>query len=176
MSARIDPRRTGLASRLDQIPIAISTRKSAGRSRFARRAQNAMRSSVLVRPHSVSSSEVIRYPDRTKNVSTPRKPPLKPLAPKWNAMTPPTATARSPSSAGLWPKVVGSPASEGARVPVARTSGGILSSNLPGDPVDQAVGGGDHGVGATDEEVARAGDDLDRGRLPGCDDCRHLVR
>ncbi len=84
-----------------QIAMAMSTTNRAGRSRRARRAQNAANLIPDDRPHSVRSSEVIRYPERTKKVSTPRNPPGICPVPKWNAMTDRTATARNPSRAGL---------------------------------------------------------------------------
>ena len=43
------------------------------------------------------SSDVIKYPEITKNTSTPTKPPPNPGTPKWNNNTATTATARSPS-------------------------------------------------------------------------------
>jgi len=80
--------------------MAPSTTSSAGSRRRARRAQNPGRLMRPFRPHSVSSSDVMRKPDSTKNASTPRNPPGAHPAPKWYAMTAATANARKPSSAG----------------------------------------------------------------------------
>ena len=91
-----------------QRPMAMRTTNKAGSSRRARRDQNAPKLTRDDRPHSTRSSEVIRYPERTKKVSTPRNPPGICPVPKWNAMTDPTATARKPSRVGLYPKLVGS--------------------------------------------------------------------
>ena len=55
----------------------------------------------LIRSHSASSSEVMRKPERTKKVSTPRKPASSHGMPPWKAITPSTAKARMPSRAGM---------------------------------------------------------------------------
>src|SRR6188768_3474206 len=76
---------------------------------------------------------VIRYPEMTKNTSTPTKPPASPGTPAWASTTRPMASARSPSmssrraagSAGLAPCtvagrfVVGAPAAPGGDVVAA---------------------------------------------------------
>ena len=49
---------------------------TAGSNRRARRPQKATTSMRSVRCHSVNNSVVIRYPDSTKNTSTPRNPPV----------------------------------------------------------------------------------------------------
>jgi len=49
---------------------------------------------------SASSNDVIKKPDRVKNVDTPRYPPLIQETPPWNTSTASTASARTPSSAG----------------------------------------------------------------------------
>ena len=49
---------------------------------------------------------VIKYPDRTKNISTPRKPPGSQAASMWKIMTAKTANARMPSKSGRYFNVV----------------------------------------------------------------------
>jgi hypothetical protein len=78
-----------------------SIKKSAGSNRRARRAQNAPSRIVRVARHSETSSEVMRKPDKTKNVSTPMKPPVATARPPWNIMTATTAKARTPSRPGM---------------------------------------------------------------------------
>jgi len=80
--------------------VPSSMASSAGISRRARRTQNRRKSIRPVRDRSVSSNEVIRNPDSTKNVSTPRNAPPSPETPAWNSTTAATARARTPSSAG----------------------------------------------------------------------------
>ena len=53
------------------MPMTATSRKSAGKSRRARPAQNRRRRIVPLPPHSLTSSEVIKKPERTKNESTP---------------------------------------------------------------------------------------------------------
>src|SRR6201998_2314583 len=74
---------------------------SAGSNLFARRRQNPGRSMPPVKSSSSSSREVIRKPLRTKNTSTPMNPPCRPAMPPWLTSTSATATARTPSRAGI---------------------------------------------------------------------------
>ena len=72
--------------------VTTSTRHDAGSSRRARRAQNPGSDSVPVDASSLSSRRVIRKPDRTKNTSTPTKPPWKAPRRRWNSTTATTAS------------------------------------------------------------------------------------
>ena len=67
-------------------------------------AQKAAKVIVPCRPYSPTRSEVMRKPDRTKKVSTPRNPPRAHPASRWYAKTERTAKARRPSSAGWYAK------------------------------------------------------------------------
>ena len=58
----------------------------------------------------------MRNPLITKNMSTPMYPPTKVLGAKWNAITPSTATARSPSRPGSRARRAGSGGPDGAAV------------------------------------------------------------
>src|SRR5579872_2143589 len=93
------------------------TARRAGSSRLARRAQNRRSPIVAFRPHSPSNSEVMRNPESTKKVSTPRNPAGRNGTPLWNAMTPSTAKARTPSRAGMEPRLGGSAGASGPAVP-----------------------------------------------------------
>ena len=75
-------------------------KRSAGSRRRARRAQKDPSLIVRAWRHSPMSSEVMRKPERTKNVSTPMNPPSMCGIPPWNIITARTAQARTPSSAG----------------------------------------------------------------------------
>ena len=87
--------------------------KSAGSRRRARRIQNRTRSMVPVALRSASSSDVIRKPLITRKTSTPRKPPGSQPAPMWYVTTAATATARSPSTPGMYGER-GAPEARGA--------------------------------------------------------------
>ena len=78
-------------------------RSSAGSSRRARRPQNAITAMRPFCSHSTSKRLVIRYPESTKNASTPKKPPRAHGIPPWNASTAMTARPRTPSRAGTYP-------------------------------------------------------------------------
>src|SRR5258705_5170354 len=84
-----------------------------------------------------TSRLVIRYPDRTKKIWTPMKPPGKrvppPVEPTWYATTAATASARMPSSPTACRKTgalldpAGAEACSGGRSRVARGTGGTVS-------------------------------------------------
>ncbi len=50
-------------------------------------------------------SAVIKYPEMTKKISTPMKPPSQPIQPAWKKTTGSTATARRPSISGRYCKI-----------------------------------------------------------------------
>ena len=80
-----------------------------GKSRSARAPVERAVRTCPIRDCSPSNSAVIRNPLRTKNMSTPRKPPLgfgmavTRSSPMWNQTTSSTATPRMPSKAGIRP-------------------------------------------------------------------------
>src|SRR4051794_34265557 len=91
----------------------------------------------------------MRNPDSTKNRSTPRNPPVSAwwlvTWAEWKAMTPMTASPRSPSSAGMWRSRPGASMTEET---VAAAGGRPGVRSVPGTAVsgDPAVlGAGDHG-------------------------------
>ena len=55
-----------------------------------------------VRSRSATSNNVMRYPEMTKNTSTPRKPPPSQRLSAWYTMTAMTASARRPSRPGMY--------------------------------------------------------------------------
>src|SRR5579875_3795861 len=88
------------------VTTARTRANSAGSRRRARRAQKAPSAMRPLDCHSRTSSDVMRKPERTKKVSTPRNPPGSQETPPWKASTPRTATPRRPSSAGWYARRV----------------------------------------------------------------------
>jgi hypothetical protein len=80
--------------------VAINMRLSAGISRRMRRAQKRARFTPPVARPSARRFLVMRYPEITKNTSTPTKPPEKPGMCAWYATTRTIAIARIPSMSG----------------------------------------------------------------------------
>ena len=85
---------------------------AAGMSRRNRRTQNSPRAILPSRACSASRSEVIKKPDRVKNVETPRNPPDAQANSPWNTRTAATARPRKPSRAGKWGNLVKSAVGE----------------------------------------------------------------
>src|SRR3954447_5375859 len=76
--------------------------RAAGINRRNRRPQNARRATRPVPARSASNNDVIKNPDRVKNVETPKNPPRAHENPEWNNNTAATATPRNPSTAGKY--------------------------------------------------------------------------
>src|SRR5437867_2407792 len=142
---------------------------NAGRSRRARRAQKAGREMRPVRPTSAISRVVMRKPEMTKKMSTPRYPDRNGRSPRWNNTTRRTAIPRKPSSGRTYPnegaawvrfvsRRIDAPrgyplAASGACAVLCRSRPAISAERLP-----------------SAEESEVAGDDDEHGDHQRCDD------